>query len=189
MVSLSLQTTLGRLDDVLQPPTEPETGQQSDLLPDDPPLPGQAGGETPGPPELHHPGPGQVVLSPLLALQPAVLAVAEEPVAPGQVVSPLPASDGPLLLQEVVVTQRELLPGTDGVQGDDLQPPGGVRGVGPDSVVAVTAAGVVQSGGGEEDSTGGEARHHAVSQLETVGTQDTWPARYSSQQSASQIYC
>ena len=186
-LGLCLQATLGCLDDVLQPPTEAEAGEEADLLPDDPPLPGQAGGETPVPPELDQPGPGPVVVSPLAALQSAVLALAAEPVAPGQVLPPLRAAHGPLALQEVVVAQSELLPSRDRGHCDHLEPPGGEGGIWPDPVVTVTAAGVVQTGGGEEDSTEGVAGQEALSQLETVGAEDTCRARTSVNLSAPDI--
>ena len=179
-VCLGLQTTLGSLDDVLQPPTEGEAGEDHHLLPDDPPLPGQAGSETPVPPELHNPGPGSVVLSPLPALQVAVLTLTEEPVAPGQVFSPLRSTDRAVSLQEVVVTQSQLLASTDRGQGHHLDPPPGVRVLSlPHSVVTVTPAGVIQSGAGQEDSTGGMAGHQALSQLETVGAENAWEVRRS----------
>ena len=133
-----------------------EPGEEADLLPDDPPLPGEVVGETPGPPELHQPGPGPVVLPPLLALQAAVLAVAEEPVAPGQELPPLSPADGALSLQEVVVAESELRPCRDLGHRHHLEPPGGVRGLQPGPVVTVTPAGVVQPGGGQEDPAGGE---------------------------------
>ena len=114
----------------------------------------------------------------MLTCEAAILAVACEPVCPVEVRSPLSPGHWTVILQEVIITESDLLTLLHVPDQDDGDAPGPGLLLPGHSVVCVAAARVIYSGCCEEHSTSHvtDTGHGAflILKLETVGAQNTW---------------